>query len=286
MMRYYICLLAILICVSFSFAGLSYLGKRLEAEPFHMDAGTDSKMSSMRAAYTNCCHLWMPFSTDLGSSFIDISEFRNDGANLFGTEPTWTSEAGGCLDFDGINNRFGIGENQRHFDVSNAFSISVSVWVKPMTSLDGALRLIVNKRHQVGAYYPGWHLGTYSDGTVWWYLSDIAGGVRSVHSSTILATNTWYHIVGSYGWVAGTAYFTDIYVNGILEDTTNTVLALNHITNSQPAFVGGAPDPLGWTNFNGRIDDVRVWISQYTASGFEARFTSNQVWEMYQETLH
>ena len=87
--------------------------------------------------------------------------------------------------------------------------------------------------------------------------ADILEGVNNAVSSTVVGTGTWYHIVVAYD---GTADTSNLYINGVLEDTGEATG-----TPPTPDTLGiGARDGTG-SEHEGTLDDVRIYNRVLTA---------------------
>jgi len=89
-------------------------------------------------------------------------------------------------------------------------------------------------------------------------------------SNTTLVVNTWYHSVVVYN--SGTAYF---YLNGVADGsgTVNTIP-----TGGSTAYIGIWS---GTYQFNGRIDDVRIWTRALSSSEIAELYSDR--WGIFQD---
>jgi hypothetical protein len=134
-------------------------------------------------------------------------------------------------------------------------SMTVSAWVNAAAfpSDDAA---IVSKR---ASGEIGYQLDTTVDRgprTVGFKLTNSAGGSMFRYGATTLQANTWYHVTGVYNAATSELH---VYLNGQLDDGTlvGTVTATQQ---NSSANVNIGRRPTGSTfNFNGRIDDVRIY---------------------------
>jgi hypothetical protein len=81
-------------------------------------------------------------------------------------------------------------------------------------------------------------------------------------SNTVLATNTWYFVAGTYDSVGGTMH---VYINGVLDDGTLLGSVPASIKNST-ATVRVGNTTLVNQNFHGQIDDARIYNRALSAS--------------------
>jgi hypothetical protein len=80
--------------------------------------------------------------------------------------------------------------------------------------------------------------------------------VGTLTGTTVLVPNAWYHLAVSYT-VSGTTATTNLYVNGTLEATGTTPLALINDAASLYCVGGDAVGESGY--FNGKMAHLRVW---------------------------
>jgi len=93
--------------------------------------------------------------------------------------------------------------------------------------------------------------GTAPAGRVRVFFNDDFSNLYEVYSVTQLATNTWYHVAGT--WDGSTLR---VYVNGVLEATVNYGSGVTPALNSVACNIGR--DGAGANSFTGHIDKVRV----------------------------
>jgi hypothetical protein len=83
-----------------------------------------------------------------------------------------------------------------------------------------------------------------------------------------LDINKWYHVAGQF--VPSTA--VQIWQNGILENEDTTSVPATMYDSGNTVVIGGRPDPNG--NFNGIIDDVRIYNRNLSAAEIATIFAS------------
>jgi uncharacterized repeat protein (TIGR02543 family) len=207
------------------------------------------------------------FNEDVGGLAIDSTSNENHGI-IYGA--TKKPEPLKYLSFDGVDDYVNMGD-QDEFDFgSNDFT--VSAWaLRPVQGNDWS-RSIVTK----------WNTGS-SPGTNEWILSLGGGGatgvqpsfsiqsdinsytVRSPYNSTI---NNWYHLAG-----IREGEYIKLYVNGDLKDSTYIGnIAVNNvgrellIAKINPGY-----------NFNGLIDDVRIYNRALTQQEIKENMTTELI---------
>jgi len=166
---------------------------------------------------------------------------------LFWNLNTLKAQTGAALNFDGTN----PGDNvilpsAISTSLSTSNKITVEAWIRP-TSLS-ALHTVV------GNFYPANHMQfmvrASSTNYQFWIGNSNTGGYLNVNSTTSPTLNVWQHVAGVWN---GTV--SSIYINGVLSATLAvTYPSLGLPTN--PLIIGGNG---GNENFNGDIDEVRIW---------------------------
>ncbi|OOV18886.1 leucine-rich repeat protein [Flavobacterium sp. LM4] len=150
------------------------------------------------------------------------------------------------LNFDGINDYVSIPYSSNfNFGTGN---FSVECWVKTSNS---AVKVAVGAI-QSGDFWLGINNGKAN--------FSISGGGNATGTTTI-SDGAWHHIVGVRK--NGINY---IYVDGALEGLINNAVAFNLTSN--PVTIGNFN---GSFNFQGNIDDVRIWNKALTASEISTR---------------
>ena len=172
--------------------------------------------------------------------------------------------AGNAAVFDSSGNSQIRVSDSDSLDVVNA--LTVEAWIKP-SSGGGEWALIMGKQ---------WNS---DDANPWYSYRLLAASANSgekgfprkvafqiapegseetgVESTSIIQNDVWTHIAGVYDGSS-----VKIYINGVLENSNPVTGSIR--TSSLPLFLGKAP----WTNYNnynGMMDEVRVWNVARTA---------------------
>ena len=151
--------------------------------------------------------------------------------------------AGAALNFDGSNDYVNCG-NTANLQLSTG---TIEGWIK--TSGAGAsYRGIIVKQLAYSLFLVDGVLGLYN-----W------GGNVAVSTGVNLADNQWHHVALSFQ--NGVTNGSVIYIDG----TARTTFTFN-VSNQSVALAIGAGEPAVSQNFNGTIDEVRVWNTVRTAS--------------------
>ena len=130
--------------------------------------------------------------------------------------------------------------------LSNTNKITVEVWVRP-TSLSGLGCIIGNYSTPNNQMQFLLRRGT---SNYQWWVGNTSSGYQSVNSVAVPSLNIWQHVAGVYdGTVAS------IYVNGVLSATAPISYATFGVPSNSIVIGGNTISE----NFNGDIDEVRVW---------------------------
>ena len=191
------------------------------------------------------------FNEGSGTSAADAS-----GNGLTGTltnGAAWgTGRNMGAVLLDGVNDFVELG-NPLSLQLTG--SMTVSAWVNSAAfPLDDAA--IVSKR---ASGEIGYQLDTTIDRgprTIGFKLTNSSGANMFRYGATSLQANTWYFVTGVYDAATSVLH---VYLNGQLDDGTllGTVTATQRNSTAN-VNIGRRPSSNSF-NFNGRIDDVRIY---------------------------
>ncbi len=142
---------------------------------------------------------------------------------------------------------------QSSLALTNAGALSAWIYPTGAGSLATYGGIIMNKE---GEY----ELARFQDGTIQWAFANTNPGWNWVNTGYVAPLNQWTHVAVTYdGGVVKT------YINGTLFHTYSGSGAIGDIDNSQNDFrVGGRQ--AASQNFQGRIDEVRVYNRALSAS--------------------
>jgi len=184
-------------------------------------------------------------------------------AGLFSFQQSSAQNYG--LQLDGANDKIGI-SNAASLNPSDA--LTLEVWIKAdaweSSVWAGA---IIGK--QGGSPDTGYSLTAGENGRAEFSVS-INGAWKAVSTPQIMGLGTWYHIAAVYD---GTS--SKIYINGALQNTTS-ISTGTHDISPVTLYLG---DNSAWTgrNFQGTIDEVRIWSIAKSQPEISASFTSELV---------
>lgn len=142
------------------------------------------------------------------------------------------------LQFDGLNDGIAI----PNYPSMN--EITVESWVY-LNVVNGSIQTIMNNN----AYNPG---AIHLQSIFGRFAFSMSGNSPSdVNSITTVAPNTWNHVAYVY---SSTQNYLKIYINGVLDSTTNFTVALPN-----PSFARTIGTWEGGRFLNGKLDEVRIW---------------------------
>ncbi len=150
-----------------------------------------------------------------GDTWYDRS--GNDNNGTLENDPTFSTDGGGCIVFDGVDDFVNCGDDA---SVNIAGSITVEAWVNLTTTPAAAAAVIVTKGNvHGGATTVQYHLNFTTSRTVRLSISD-GSTVNSMTTTATVNTGTWAHIVGIHDAPNTNSY---IYINGelALTDTSS-----------------------------------------------------------------
>ena len=166
----------------------------------------------------------------------NINFYTNSSYNTNAT-PTYSSDGGGSLITTGI-----FGKSVSNSGITGSVARSMEAWVK-FNSVSG--NAVISIGGSVVSSSTLYELMAYNSNVIEHYWGSFT------QSSTVLATNTWYHIVIVYD---GTTNHY-VYVNGVQVGFASTP-TLN--TSNTPIYIGPAVTTT-WGAFDGKIAALRIY---------------------------
>jgi hypothetical protein len=187
-----------------------------------------------------------------GVNWFDLSPYTTSGTLTNG--PTFNSEAGGCIVFDGSNDLVSIPhQNARQ----NNSSLTISAWVKPtaLVNITSNAMNIVGKTANAG--YRFRINGTLAQGGVGSVtIADIGATNILVTAAGLITAGNWHFIT-----MVGSPSGLKIYVNGTLRASNTT--AFGGYTSTGPLVIGAADEINTFGEcFYGRISMVLLYLRE------------------------
>lgn len=179
-------------------------------------------------------------------NFADVSGNGNNGMPNSSTDPTFSTDAraGKSANFNGITNYLQL-PNSQSLEIRDA--ITIALWAKQYGTIDNATQRTLAGKN-VEAYM---HI-SYGQSRFTVYLQTDPGGCGTGYcqafGGTILPTNTWMHLAGTFDGKT-----IKIYENGILKQSRAWVGTIKDSTNVP--YIGGNL----WGYSNGLIDEALVF---------------------------
>jgi hypothetical protein len=211
---------------------------------FHVDAAIPS-------SYSGSGNVWNDLSGANHMKFYSNSSY-NVNAN-----PTFSTDGGGSLITTGI-----FGKSINNSGITGAAPRSFETWVKFNNITSNAVMSIgsspCNGLFELMAYQ-----------------NNIIDHIWCAYlpSSTVLSTNTWYHVIITYD--GSTNHF--VYINGLQVATSSTFSGPNTplTTVNTPIYIGPAVTTT-WGAFNGKIGVLRIYNRVLSPSEVTTNFNALQ----------
>ncbi|MDI6787053.1 MAG: right-handed parallel beta-helix repeat-containing protein [Planctomycetota bacterium] len=175
---------------------------------------------------------------------------------------------GGAFSFDGVNDKMTVSDT----DSLRPTNMSIEFWVKPF-AVKSYNQVIAGK---VGGTFPGSRrgfelllIGTFHPEREKVNLAIFNLSENCTNSISVLATKTWYHIVGTYDGIS-----IKMYVNGVLESTTPFAGGLGDTTGA----VLGIGFSAFWNGnfFKGLLDEIRIYNRALTGGAISDLYFTNK----------
>jgi len=194
-----------------------------------------------------------------GTLWTDLSGTFSGGTLV--NSPTYSSDARGVLNFDGINDYVNFFSNT---EIAN--SETVQIWVRDTGATDNNIHQIVNS---IGAIGDGYFNITKTN-TNKWGVSVVIGGVVYSGESTVPATTSWTNLAIVSTSLSAGAF---LYVNGILEQGAGGLKGSRDVGTN--FFIGASstvtqvfPGQIGYTLFYGNVLSATQILQNYNATRY------------------
>jgi hypothetical protein len=183
-----------------------------------------------------------------GTTWSDISLSGNSGTLTNG--PTYVSDNGGGISFDGANDYVTLGNNVLKYQDS----FTVEVWCK-FTSLPNNPGSACSARHPIVYNHDyGYNLLVSSTGILTWNIYNTSSQSKQVLSKNSVIGNTYFHGVGIKNGAT-----ISVYVNGVFQ--SSDILSTNQVYYVNLPFTIGGFATCGPNKFyaNGNINNVKIY---------------------------
>ncbi len=222
-----------------------------------------SNTIALTATGTNVTYTWTPLITN-GVPFSPVNSgvyecsFTNTLTTCTGTAyanvyvSTCSGTPGSALNFNGTD---GV-------DLGSAITsslggtnkLTVEAWVNPSST--AVNQNIVGNYRTIGPDNMQFLLRQSGSNYEFWIGNGAVGSYSSVIAPVSATVNVWQHVAAT--WNGSVATF---YINGVLKSTTTIGLAALSSTITNPVVLG---TNAAGQNFNGSLDEVRIWKSART----------------------
>jgi parallel beta-helix repeat protein len=215
----------------------------------------------------------MPFESNgdlnMSSWTKDYTSFSNDGVV---TDAVWNSTGGydgrGAYEFDGDKDLVLV-EHDNSLNIGDQ-GFAFAMWLKPGATMDaGARALEKNGLYAVLVYASNYH--------IYLYNSTGSGKVTTTNAGT--KTTDWTHLAFS----VDSNNVTSAYVNGTLQTDSETIPDLRRSVGTWVLRMGNS-SVTGDRDYNGTIDDVRIFNRSLTADQVQALYQNKTDVIVSQET--
>jgi hypothetical protein len=181
-----------------------------------------------------------------GTTWTDINGLGPNKNGTLTNGPTFNSDNGGSIVFDGVDDEISFTSNTFGYSPGTTGEISLEIWIyptgpyssyinePPTTNLGGFL----GQSYFAGSI--GWGLGMFRANSNNYFAFQVrhVGTIvqTGINSNHIFTDNSWYHVVGSFT----RNDFSRVYINGVLASSTSST-PLNNISitpNQKTAKIG------------------------------------------------
>jgi len=178
--------------------------------------------------------------TGTGARYDSTSYENNGSTGGYDGDEASIGMINGADDFDGVDDQLDCGNPGSLNIVDN---ITVEAWIKPN---------VLSGRHVIAKKYntnKAWILEIYSDSKIRWWVQNVGSTTySSIFSTTILSTDSWYHIVSVFSRPT-----LKVYVDGELENSGSWDYDIGN-NPSDHLFINSD----GANFLNGTIDELRI----------------------------
>jgi hypothetical protein len=166
--------------------------------------------------------------------------------------------AGYALDFDGVNDYVEISDDA---SLNPRNAMTIEAWIYPTAFATNVWENSILCKHNWAAGNKGYVLRCGANGKLSFIISARSSGswVEAVSSSAVLELNKWFHVAGVFDGDS-----VKIYVNGVMEAFT-LYRGMIDVSSGANARIGQISTGTG-RNFNGMIDEVRLWDTAFDQS--------------------
>jgi len=241
-----------------------------------MTIGDDNSLV-LAMAFNNMSEVGESYNNSAGMFIYDYSGLGNNGTTATtAASPTYnsTGKFGGAFMFDGVNDYVDCGGDN---SLKPTDAITVEAWVYiDSTANDNIVAHLVTTTRIVtptGGYLIAWEDrgGVYGNNSIFFTVT--AGDGTSAQSKREDIVDGWHHVVGTYDKDIGGTEEVKLYIDGILEATGDYSKAIDQSPTNLK--IGGSSH--AGENYNGTIDEVRIYNRSLTAEEIRLSYGSSLV---------
>lgn len=211
------------------------------------------------------------FDEAAGTTAYDAN--ATSGNNLTLSTASWTASGKYNSAWNGNGTAYLSRADDPDFDVAATDNYSVSLWFKSdATSNPGSTEYLFNKANATTA---GYAVYANTSGNLCFAIDDDATWSPDVASCSPgdIYDNTWHHLVAVRNV---TADQTQLYIDGLLVDSdTDTTTAT--LENSLSLYIGDRDGTNNGDEFNGDLDEIKVFRDALSADEVKLLFNANSV---------
>ncbi|MDB6068429.1 MAG: hypothetical protein JWR26_4637 [Pedosphaera sp.] len=173
------------------------------------------------------------------------------GVTNFGQDAVLTTSLpinGTALSLDGVSAYVNI----PLFIPSLTKTFSLEAWIKPLSLTNTTVSTILEQRNS--SYSPDFLLAFQAYGTVLAFGLQTTNGYQEMHlpiNPSALTDGNWHHLAATYDGAS-----KRLYLDGVL--VASSAQSGNLAFGGTASMIGSTPAQ-AWQNFNGQIDEVRIW---------------------------
>ena len=202
------------------------------------------------------------FDASSGTTLADVT--GNGNTIALSNGPTWTTGYfGRALSFDGSNDVAAATSANAALNLTGR-ALTLSAWVNQRSR--SGWQIIVNKPYSSPHSRPFFDWSMHVEDGTGKLVAYLGCDAQQRYSNASIPLNTWTHVAVTYDGSS-----IRHYINGALDRTTGASCSVTN-TNSRPIRVGA--NGAGVENFNGLIDDLRVYNRVLSASEVRADMTT------------
>jgi hypothetical protein len=208
----------------------------------------------------------------------DLSGYGNNGT-ISGATWNSTGKYNGGYTFDGKNDYINVTSSS--FNFNNSFSYGASFYAEINST---NTQRIISKRNSGATPFGGFDLTLSKTKELVCGVSNISG--QSVNAGIIINLNEWYDVM-CVVTTTGNIRNVTLYLNGVNVKSSQNTLSGIIYNSTHPLRIGAPSNVINFGNYNGTIDEVRIWNRTLTADESNQQYMSNLAkfnsthWELF-----